>query len=750
MNSYQKLFSIGSFDFRLQHLLVLGILACSFSISMVIRSGPLSYETQLFEYDPYFNFRATEYIIENGYENYFNWYDEKSWYPFGRNISDTSQVTLHLTAATTYQIFNFGSSLYYFTIIFPIIIGSLTAIVVFAFVRVLGGTTAGLFASLMFAICIPIFTRGFAGWFKSEPLGLFFGILALYLFVSGIKYNKGKVSFLKLIGGSFFLALAMSSWGGSIFFTVVILLFYFALPFFKTENRFLIWAIPTFSFGLIIFSLMFERTAASISGYVGMVVALATAFVVLSEIIKKYSHETKKIRNCLIFLVTVISSGIGIFSAGYIGLPTFRYLNAVNPLLFANDPLTESVQEHAVTSLNISFLFFSIFMIFGLIGIWYILSKKSPSLKNDMKVFSLIIAIFAIYLSSAFVRLELFAGLGLFILGGIGLSLFFKEIFNQKNVIAKYIFSVAILCLFVIPVVFPENNGWATWSDYAPTIINGGAGNETFVSDDWIIAMQWVKQNTPEDAVIASWWDYGYWITTLGDRITLADNATLIDWQIKKTAYSLLTSLDNSWNILHSHYDTNITSSYDPEFLEYLGNPEEIQDCVTVSSIEHNKTGKPLNFCNPAISGMDADYILIYATAEKIAAPGLDLSLYQLLAGGDESKKAWFAKIANIPNSKIVLPDGQTPTQNFMENTTLGQLLPFEIAAYFDTKTNMLYQNYGDDFIPIFTKKIKLSDPDTDPYYLVYASPSFYSAMPGQKNMVLIYKINPDYHSIQN
>ena len=105
MVSNQKLFSVGSFDFRAQHLLVLGILVLTFSLSVIIRAGPLNFDTQLFEYDPFFNFRATEYLIENGYENYFTWHDEKAWYPFGRDVSDTSQVTLHFAAAFLYQVF---------------------------------------------------------------------------------------------------------------------------------------------------------------------------------------------------------------------------------------------------------------------------------------------------------------------------------------------------------------------------------------------------------------------------------------------------------------------------------------------------------------------------------------------------------------------------------------------------------------------------------------------------------------------
>ena len=78
-------------------------------------------------------------------------------------------------------------------------------------------------------------------------------------------------------------------------------------------------------------------------------------------------------------------------------------------------------------------------------------------------------------------------------------------------------------------------------------------------------------------------------------------------------------------------------------------------------------------------------------------------------------------------------------------NTTLGKLLPFEIAAYFHPSTGMITNDYGDDAIAIYTTSVKFNDPENDPFYLVYASPSFYSDIPGQKNMILVYKINPDY-----
>ena len=93
---------------------------------------------------------------------------------------------LHTTAAITYQIFGGNLSLYDYTILFPAVIGSLTVVVIFALVRLFGGTAAGLIASLLFAVSFPILLRGSIGWFKSEPLGIFYGLLGLYLFLSAI------------------------------------------------------------------------------------------------------------------------------------------------------------------------------------------------------------------------------------------------------------------------------------------------------------------------------------------------------------------------------------------------------------------------------------------------------------------------------------------------------------------------------------------------------------------------------------
>jgi len=217
----------------------------------MLRSQPAEYGFQLHEFDPFFNYRATQFLLDNGLNSYFEWHDYKSWYPEGRNVSDTSQVMLHITTATLYTIFNGGSNLYDFTILFPVIIGSLTVVILFALVRVIGGTSAGLFSALLFSISLPVIVRGQIGWFKSEPLGLFYGLLGVYLFLSGIKSENRKIAFAKLMGGGILLGLGLSAWGGIQFLLLPLAIFFLVLPFFRKDFTFIIIAIPVFAISLI-------------------------------------------------------------------------------------------------------------------------------------------------------------------------------------------------------------------------------------------------------------------------------------------------------------------------------------------------------------------------------------------------------------------------------------------------------------------------------------------------------------------
>ncbi|MHB8602929.1 MAG: peptidylprolyl isomerase [Nitrosotalea sp.] len=726
-----KLFSVRKFDFHLRHLLVIGILIISFSISALVRSQAADYGFQLNEFDPFFNYRATQYLLDNGLNAYVHWHDTMSWYPTGRDVFATAQVPLHVTDAALYKIFGGGMSLYDFTIIFPVVFGSMTAIVIFALVRVLGGTSAGLFASLFFALSPPIIVRGTIGWFKSEPLGLFYGLLGVYLFLSGLKSENKKVAISKLVGGGFFLAVGFASWGGIEFFLLPLGLFFVALPFIRKDHKFLLWAVPLFvAVTMIIAGGLFARPGPTfVFGVRGLAMIGPAILLVVIIFVQKYSKEQHRIRNSLLVLAALLIIGGAVLASSSMHSVSFRYLNAVNPFLTSEDPLVDSVAEHATPTLAQNFSYFSILMLFAGLGIWLVFRKKNGdenasrfSIRNEMIVFALIIGIVGAYAGSTFSRLELLTATSVIILSSIGIAILTADILKRQNTPVKFVesskkgtgskkeiptkktnellgripkiaFVAVVLALLLVPALYPVNANWISITKSPPTILNGGS-NFAISTDDWPNALNWIKNNTPKDSVVASWWDYGYWVQTLGERKTLADNATIDTSVIANIARMLMASPDEAWKML-------------------------------------NKAG--------------ANYVLVYVVGQKFVSNGQDL--YILGGGGDESKKQWFMKIGGLDSTKFLQDDSFTPTDYFWTNTLLGKMFPFTPLTYYDPNTHNESPTYTTGYTAIYSKTIKYAANSTGPLRLVYSSPSLDRKDSGVFSGVLIYQVNPDYKS---
>ncbi|KOB52232.1 Dolichyl-diphosphooligosaccharide--protein glycosyltransferase subunit STT3A, partial [Operophtera brumata] len=51
----------------------------------------LRFESVIHEFDPYFNYRTTRYLTEEGFYKFHNWFDDRAWYPLGRIIGESLQ-----------------------------------------------------------------------------------------------------------------------------------------------------------------------------------------------------------------------------------------------------------------------------------------------------------------------------------------------------------------------------------------------------------------------------------------------------------------------------------------------------------------------------------------------------------------------------------------------------------------------------------------------------------------------------------
>jgi len=506
------------------------------------------------------------------------------------------------------------------------------------------------------------------------------------------------------------MSFGMSSWGGNQFFIIPLGIFILALPLVRKDHKFLLWSIPLFVTVFILVSSMFERPGLTfVYSLGGLSLIIPTIFLISSIFLQKISKDKNKMRNSLFLLISIIVIGSFLVivseESDILHLPSFRYLNAINPFLTTTDPLVDSVAEHATPNIAQSYIFHSVLMIFSGLGVWFILSKKlfqsNIIIKNDIKTFVLILGITGVYVSSAFIRLEVFASISLIILASIALSILSKEIFTIssskiKSYTLKISYVLFILILFAIPLTFPADGNWINATDYPPTILTGGTNHPP--SNDWLETMEWIKLNTPENSVVASWWDYGYWIQTLSERTTLADNSTLIDWKIKQIAEIFLSSPNDAWKTLQE---------------------------------------------------INVDYVVVFVAGEKLNADIAGQRVYYLANGGDESKIPWFIRIAELPEEKYLEHNTNVKNNYFWNETLLGKMIPFNVATYYNTENNQESQTFKPGFTPLSIKQIAYTDSKNDPLQLVYASSSFYNENPGPMTGVFVYEVNKNYIPIK-
>lgn len=706
------LFHVGNYNFKVRHMLVIVVLAIAFSTAFIMRSYPIKYGYYLNEFDPYFDYRATKYIIDNGLDAYLKWHDNMSWYPDGRDIPRTSQVGLHVTAAYLYKIFGGNSSVLDFTIILPVIVGSLTTIVVFALVRSLGGTTAGLFSALLIAFTPALIQRGNLGWFKSEPLGLFLALLALYLLISAMKHRP-NIAVVKAIAGGLLLGLANASWGGIQYFSIPISLFFFAVTFLRNDIKVpLIVAIVFTATTLFAAGLSPRPGLSFVFGLPGIALIGGTIFLIASSVVRKFSSSNTFLRNNWILIGAFFAIAIGIVISGSFHGSSFRYLNAVNPFLSSQNPLVESVAEHFTPTLVEYFIDYSILLMFAGFGALMAFKRR-----NDMSIFALIIGITGVYVSATFARLLVFSSIGIILLAGIGLYEITRTVINYKATEPshkrkrktevektsqmdrpiKIVYAVIVVVLVSIPVIdngilYPQNSNWLSSADIPPSIANGGTGFR-IKTNDWINALDWIAANTSSNSVVASWWDYGYWITTLANRTSLADNATINQTRIATIAKMFMDQTENGLKIAKD---------------------------------------------------LKSDYIVVYIVGQRFS--GINNSeLYVLGNGGDESKKQWFIRIGGFDENRYLEQDGFTPTTFFWNSTLLGQLIPFTPVSYI--LNGAPSGEYQPGAMAIYAKHIKYPQNATvdQPLKLAYSSDSFNSNRPGLFFGVLVYEVNKNY-----
>ncbi|MGQ9469336.1 MAG: STT3 domain-containing protein [Nitrososphaerales archaeon] len=660
-----------------RNLLISLVLIVSFSSALMIRMTPAEYGFYLNEFDPYFNYYATNFIVKNAENhglgvifsddpniNYFKWRDYMTWYPEGRAVASTSQGGLHFAGATLYLLFKhiigINISLYDFLVLFPVFFGALTVFAIFLLARKISGTGAGLIASLIVAFSPPLIFRGNLGWYKSEPFALFLTVLSAYFFLSifSPKVTKSGLALRAIISG-LLLGYANASWGGVQYFNGVMGLVFLISPFLDVDLKRVINSGSMFTASNLIVSSAFPRPGPSIIFASGIVLFAGLAFAMLAFYVKSVTEPKNHRKALIISLVVLALLGLFIISSGLIPGLSGRYLTAIFPFQRTADPLIESVAEHQ-TSTGANFLIsFWVLIFLGAFGAFTMLKKRAI-----FSAYALILGITSLYVASSFSRLMVYSSIAFAILAGTGFSELSSSLLKPTApIIAKKrlrAYAVrpevkVISAIFIISLLASANYYWIPQYDAPATIaISGLQYDPGFPVTDWLEALTWIRENTPENAVIIAWWDYGYWITVMGNRTSLADNATINSTRIQQIGKL------------------------------FMSNETEAKEII-----------KQLAGDRPA-------YIAVFFSAtkwqDKVLIGGAPPFLLNL--GGDEGKISWFASIPRLNVSQYVRNDG-LPTEYFWNSTLLGKMFPLDYDKNLSDSMTYQYSQHYQRYVPI-------------------------------------------------
>jgi len=123
---------------------------------------------------------------------------------------------------------------------------------------------------------------------------------------------------------------------------------------------------------------------------------------------------------------------------------------------------------------------------------------------------------------------------------------------SSEGIIAKRTVSALTLVLSYFLGVNFKDYCWKLSTDLSnPTIIVKARLRDGRVIklDDYREAYWWLRDNTPQDARIMAWWDYGYQITAISNRTTLADGNTWNHEHIALLGKALTASEEEGYEI---------------------------------------------------------------------------------------------------------------------------------------------------------------------------------------------------------
>jgi dolichyl-diphosphooligosaccharide--protein glycosyltransferase len=316
----------------------------------------------------------------------------------------------------------------------------------------------------------------------------------------------------------------------------------------------------------------------------------------------KLSRENYDIlfRSVVMALATIgFSVGAILTLIGKISPWTGRFYSLLDPSYAKNNiPIIASVSEHQPTSWSSFYFDLQLLVFLFPVGLYFCFKKLT-----DANVFIILYGVTSIYFAGVMVRLMLVLAPVMCILSGIGISSMLskycseldssprsqpsatsipllasssdhkhatgnshsannssatssekkKQKYDSNFVMKNEVATMFIIVSSLFLCIYSYHCIWVTSEAYSsPSIVLSARGHDgsRIIFDDFREAYYWLRQNTPEDAKVMSWWDYGYQITAMANRTILVDNNTWNNTHISRVGQAMASTEEKAYEIM--------------------------------------------------------------------------------------------------------------------------------------------------------------------------------------------------------
>jgi len=576
---------------RLMALVAIGYSAYDIRLYAIKEYGRV-----IHEFDPWFNYRATEYLAEHGWKKFFHWYDYMSWYPLGRPVGTTIYPGMQITSVAIWEalkatgIKEIRMSLNdvccfvpaWFGVVATMLLGLLTK-------ECSGSANSGVAAAAVMAIIPAHIMRSVGGGYDNESIAVTAMCATFYFWVRSLR-NDNSWWIGAIAGFSYVYMVAV--WGGYIFVLnmigvhagILILLGRYSS---KLHRSYTLWYVIG-TIGATHVPVVGWSPLKSLEQLAPFGLFVFIQLIEFCEIQKRRKKLTTmqvmQLRLQVLAVAGVLLAVVAaaLYPTGYFGPLSARIRGLFVKHTRTGNPLVDSVAEHQPASSNAYWQFLHYCVYISPIGFFI-----SIFARNDQKYFILAYAVTAYYFSARMMRLIIIAGPVASALTGIAFGFLIDSAANplfrylgwvnsrsglpwtfgvtacqetppaaKKDLLGaikrpldqlykafiKFFWdnhlvrlARALIALYIIFAVVPpyakDFEGMcqqmaqgmsnpqimmkATLRDGTPVMI-----------DDYREAYWWLRDQTPPDARVMAWWDYGYQITGIGNRTSIADGNT--------------------------------------------------------------------------------------------------------------------------------------------------------------------------------------------------------------------------------